>query len=275
MKIEGKGTETYLYINGLKVNRPLRLSDNVELLPAESSPSPDSMISVSKTEVDFGITAVFLRQVTSQLKITSEAPESLVILAWNSLWDAVLLSAIYDCEAACNFQSDKPAEEFGSESYLSITNYHMRGLTFEPYELTQEDEIWIKSNYQKAKKLTNNNVFQDAVHSMETYRFHSLPKARLAIIWSGIEGLFGIQQELVFRLSLYIAHFLEPEDKEKRKQLFNSVKQLYKHRSSAVHGSKIKGKPHDHVVESAELLNRLIHKCIEHDGVPDVDELAI
>jgi len=217
MKIVGIGTETYLYLNGLKVNHALKLSENVELLPANSNPKPKDIIKVSKSEVDIGVATIFLRKVTSQLRITANDPKTLAILAWNSIWDAVLLSAVFDCNVACNFQCDKPVEDFSSDSTMSVTNYHMTGLTSEPYELTLDDALWIEKNYDKSKRLMDINKFQDAVHSMESYRLHFLPRSQLAIIWSGIEGMFGIQTEIVFRLSLYIATFLEPKNKLKRR----------------------------------------------------------
>ena len=275
MKISGKGNETYLYINGLKAHKNIKLSSNVELLPATCSPEPDDIIKVSKNEVDLGLTTIFLRQVTSQLKITGKDSKELATLAWNSVWDAILLSSILNCNASCNLQCDKPAQDFDSSSLLSVTNYHMRGLTPEPYEITDEDENWIKTNFSNTQELLNNKSFQNAVHSMASFRWHSLPRARLALIWSGIEGLFEIQSEIVFRLSLYIAYYLEPDDEIQRKELFVSIKTLYKHRSAAVHGSKIKGKPNDLVTESAELLNRLIRKCIETKSLPNTENLVI
>ena len=94
------------------------------------------------------------------------------------------------------------------------------------------------------------------------------------MIWAGIEALFGIQQELSFRLSLYIAKFLAgngPSDETRN--LFEDVKRMYGIRSKAVHGSKIKSDENESVTDSSRLLHRLIKKCVELDALPDIYSL--
>jgi hypothetical protein len=97
---------------------------------------------------------------------------------------------------------------------------------------------------------------------------------RLAILWAGIEGLFGVESEIVFRLSLYIARYLFPNDEPMRSQTFNKVKQLYKQRSAAVHGSRVKGDVSTDVTDSALLLGQLVRKCVEARELPQTDRLA-
>jgi hypothetical protein len=75
-------------------------------------------------------------------------------------------------------------------------------------------------------------------------------------------------------VSLYIARFLEPNDQAERSQLFAKVKQLYKQRSKAVHGAKIKGDIQSAVRESSDLLGRLIRRCAEMNQLPDTRSLA-
>lgn len=274
MRISGRDRETYLYLNGIGVSKVLKLGHNIELLPANCSPNPNDIISVSKSEVDIGVISIFLRQVRSQLHIMTDDPKTLAMVAWNSLWDAILLSALFDCEAVCNFQCDKPAEEFNAECIFEITNYHLRGLTNSIYMINDEDCAWIEQHFQTARKLLNKSKFQNAVHCLATYRWHSLPRARLALIWSGIEGLFDVETELVFRLSLYIARFLVPTKNDDMKTIFLNVKKLYTQRSSAVHGSKIIGEEDFAVNNSAELLRTLIKQCVIIGDLPKVHELA-
>ena len=97
---------------------------------------------------------------------------------------------------------------------------------------------------------------------------------QLAILWAGIEGLFEVNSEIVFRLSLYAARFLAPDNETERSQIFSDVKRLYKQRSAAVHGSKIKGDSNIGVEESARLLLRLIRKCIVCKSLPCIENLA-
>jgi len=274
MQIGGVEGESYLFINGIEVPRPLRIGDWIELLPANFDHNLESILEVAGNELSLGVMAIFLHQIKSQLKITERDPKIHAVLAWNSTWDVLLLGAIFDCETGCNFQSRLPIESFGRESNLHITNYHLRGLTREIRKLSSEEADWVEANFEKARQLLTIPEFKNAIHCMATYRWHAHPRARLALLWSGIEGLFKIESEIVFRLSLYIANYLEPDDQKKRRDLFANVKNLYKHRSAAVHGSKIRNDAYSEVEKSASLLNRLILSCVDTGGIPCIEKLA-
>jgi hypothetical protein len=265
---------TYLYINGIEVQRPIKIGNQVELLPAKCAYNQSVLNSFSGSDVSYGTALLFLPLVRGQLRISSDNPEELVTLAWNSQWDVVLLGALYGCDVSCNFHANTAAEDLQDNSRVEITNYHLRGLNSKPYQLTENDSQWLETNFITARGLLDVPEFQHAIHCLSTYRWHTYPGARLAIIWSGIEGLFKIENEVVFRLSLYISRFLEPADETKRKEKFAEVKTLYKQRSAAVHGSKIKGDPEEGVDASAKILYRLVYECININSIPRIDELA-
>jgi len=274
MKISGSGTETYLYLNGIAASRAIQLSDGVQLLPARCEPDPQTIISMSKSEIDIGVAAIFLRSVRSQLHVVDEGPRELAIRAWNSIWDGILLSAFFDCEAVCNFQCDTPAETFGPKSRLEITNYWLRGMSSKPHMIADDEAAWLEKYFHNANALLKKDRFMDAVNALSSYRWHGQPRAKLAILWAGIEGLFGIDSELAFRLSLYAARFLEPDEAVSRAKVFEDTKKLYKQRSAAVHGARIKGNSEASVRESVDLLQRLIRHCVEKATIPDVKNLA-
>lgn len=275
MGILTQGTQTFLLVNGLSVNRRISLGPGVEILPARCDTNPDAIIKVSKTEVDLGIAAIFLRRVSSQIHITSDDPKNLGALAWNTLWDVILLSAIFNCNATTNLQSNGPAESFGFDTSLNVVHYHLQSLgSLEERALSEQESDWLESHFQTARNLLCDSNFTNAVHSMASFRWHPHPRAKLAILWSGIEGLFGIESELSFRVSLYCARFLSQADEEERKSIFSSVRRLYKLRSSAVHGQDLGTNTDSGVNESATLLQTLIKRCIEKNQVPKADELA-
>lgn len=274
MKISGMEKETYLYINGLGVCRPIYLTKDVEFLPAHCSPSPDDIISTARSELDLGVMAIFLREIQSQLRITAKSNKEVAILAWNSLWDGLLLGALHDCEAVCNFQCNKPAEEFNSETKIEITNYHLRGLTNTPHIIEEDEALWIESNFEKARHLLDYPQFSTAIHCLATYRWHPHPRIGLALLWFGIESLFKIESEISFRISQYVSRFLSPADKKEMKKIFKNTRKLYNQRSKAVHGSKIRGDPQKDIQDSAKLLQKLVRLCITSNGLPNIDELA-
>ncbi|EGR0148564.1 HEPN domain-containing protein [Vibrio sp. Vb5029] len=273
--VSNKQEESFLYVSGLSVTETIKLCENVEIIPACCDPSTDLIIKQSCSEIDLGIAAIFLRRVGAQVKISGVTGKELAAKAWNAQWDVVILSALFDCDAVANFQSDTPAELLSNNSHLSVTNYHMRGSVNSLYTITAEDVHWLNTHFQNARSLLDVDRFSDAVSARSSYRWHPNPRTQLAVLWSGIEGLFDIQGETVFKLSLFVAKFLEPDDKYQAKRILSSVKKLYKSRSSAVHGSKIKGDRSQLVSESSELLERLIRRCIEVGSIPDVEELTL
>lgn len=272
--IVGIGTETYLYLNGLKPSEATVLSDGVTLLPAACSPDPDDIIRKSRSEIDIGVACVFLRSVSACFHITADNPKDLAARAWNSQWDAVLLSALHDCEIGHTFQAEVPPESFAQSEHFHITNYAFKGLgSGKPKRITPAKHRWLSRHYSAAKALLDDDRYSNAVHCLSSYRWHSMPRAQLALLWSGIEGLFRVDYELSFRLSLYAAKFLHPKSHTRQRTLFDATKRLYSVRSKAVHGGKLKA-PQDAVRDSLHLLRKLVVKCAETAALPDTNTLA-
>ncbi|MBB3066424.1 HEPN domain-containing protein [Limibacillus halophilus] len=274
MRTFGNNKESYLLINGIKTHRVICLSKSVKLLPANKKIDFQIISDIAKDQLSFGIMCIFLASVESQILISENDPKKHAVLAWNSLWDAVLLSALYNVEAVCNFQSSVPYEKIKSHSQLSITNYHLRGLVKASHQISEDEAVWLEDNFHNAQDLLDDQRFRNAVHCMATYRWHSNPRAQLAILWSGIEGIFGVQNEISFRLSLFIANYLEPNNEEQKKKIFSQIRELYVSRSKAIHGSKINSTATEDVEASAICLKRLIYKCIQSRMVPDTRTLA-
>lgn len=273
MSIIGTGQETYLYINGLAISKELRLSKDTVILPVEKPLDPNFMAQTLKNDIDFAVSILCAQNCKAQLNIKADDPEELAVRAWNAQWDILLLDAILNCNAMCNMQSNVSANSISSDSLIHITNYELHGVLQEPYQMTEKDAQWVQTYFGNAKGLLDDHAaFQTAIHSMASYKWHSLPRIQLAVLWSGIEALFGVTSELVFRISLYIANFLSDDIQEAR-LLFSKVKKLYSARSSAVHGNKMNNES-EVVRDSAELLNRLIRKCIENNHMPAPDQLT-
>lgn len=272
MGMIGVGNECYIYINGISVSKPLLLHDNVCLSPAKPTMKWQEVISLFKNEIDFSIAILCNSTIASQLHIIGDDTNHLVDNAWNSQWDCVLLGALFNHRVMCNLQSDRPIEQIEKAKYIHITNYELRALLSEIYHISEEDETWLKNHYETAYNLLNEESFRTAVHTMSSYRWHSMPCVQLAIIWSGIESLFNVNTEIRFRISLYIANFLGETDEQMR-QIFDKVRKMYSLRSSAVHGNKAKDNLESAVVESANLLNQILKRCAELNKLPDVDNL--
>jgi hypothetical protein len=273
MQVEDGDKETYLYINGLKALRPIQLNNNVELLPASGKYNPDYALKHITNDIDMGIIVLFMCSINSQIRITNNNPKELVVQAWNTQWDLMLLSAFFDNKIICNIQSNKPYENIKDDDCnIIITNYHLIGLNNKSYTLKEKDSKWIETNISKARELQKNGKFHNAIHCLASYKWHPLPRAQLAIIWAGIEGLFDVESEITFRLSLYISNFLA-SGKKRKEEMFKKIKNLYNFRSAAVHGLRLKDDLNNIVNDSAIILRKLILKCINDNAIPDKNNL--
>lgn len=130
--------------------------------------------------------------------------------------------------------------------------------------LTKDDADWINDNYEKLSKLAGESeAFSFTLASAVEWQYASSPRVAMAQLWSGIEALFGISSELVYRISLQVACVLE-ERGMARKERFDKVKKLYEVRSKAVHGEELSfGQLHEAMVESFDILNRLLLVSVE------------
>lgn len=276
MRILGTGKETYILLSGIAVSEDVRLSNRVLLQPADTSHLDlQTTLTACTHPDDIAVAAAFVPRITAQLHIEAQTPKILATIAWNSSWDVLLLSALFGTEIAFNLQSDVASQSISSDSVLRATNLHMRGLTNSaPYQITRDDSQWITDHFANARDLLENDRFQTAVHCLATYRWHSMARVQLAILWAGIEGMFGADSEIRFRISLYVARFLHPHEVEQRRHMFDAVKKLYNSRSAAVHGSRIKGDSSTAVSESEAILRQLIRSCAERNSLPDEDELV-
>ena len=273
MGIIGMGNECFLYVNGISVSKPIWLHDTICLSPAKSTIKWQEVISLFENDIDFSIAVLCNPTIASQLHVVGDDTDHLIANAWNSQWDCVLLGALFNHNVMSNLQSDQPVEQIAKAEYVHITNYELRALLSEVYHISEEDEAWLEKHYKTAYKLLEKENFQTAVHTMASYRWHSVPRVQLAVIWSGIESLFNVNTEVSFRISLYIANFLG-ETETQLQQIFKQVRKMYSLRSSAVHGNKTKDNLESAVVESANLLNRILRRCAELNKLPDVDNLV-
>lgn len=276
MKIVATSDTNFILLSGLEVQNNITLSKYVELEAADTSHLDlNTALSTCSHPDDIAVVAAFIPRITSQFRITAETPKELATISWNSSWDALLLSAIFHADVGFNLQSDTDSSEITADSTLRATNLHMKGLTNDaPYRLTSADAKWISLHFHDARQMLDADSFQTAVHCLASYRWHTMPRIKMAVIWAGIEGLFGASTEIRFRISLYIARFLYPDDPGERQKCFDAIKKLYNARSKAVHGTKIKGDFVDAVEESADILRKLIVQCIENKSLPNENELV-
>ena len=157
-----------------------------------------------------------------------------------------------------------------------VLDYHFRifaGRDAKRGPVSDEDAKWINEHFEAFNRLcSDSESFRLALECAVDWRYTKEPRSAIARIWSGIEALFGIQSELVFRISALSAGLLAPRGIERR-QRFAAVKKLYGVRSKAVHGDRLSevdlGKA---VVDSFDLLRELLLQAISRGHMLGTDD---
>jgi hypothetical protein len=105
--------------------------------------------------------------------------------------------------------------------------------------VSDEDLIWISTQFDLFERIAAGNpAFRFALEAAFYWRFAKDTRTAVAHLWSGIEAIFQVSQELVYRLSTYSACLLTPRG-DARKHKYREVKTLYGQRSKIVHGERI------------------------------------
>lgn len=176
---------------------------------------------------------------------------------------------------AAVFESHRDLPEFRG----SILDFQLNLLIHESDRqdnITEEDASWTRTHFEDFNKLASESEsFRLALESGVDWRFAKDPRSAVARLWSGIESIFGISSELVYRISLLSACLLERRG-ESRRLRFNSVKKLYGLRSKIVHGESLpQEKIYSAMNDSYILLRELLLLSIEKGhplGQKDFDE---
>ena len=124
----------------------------------------------------------------------------------------------------------------------NLLDFHLTLLTNKDArtdDVSGEDAAWIHEHFDVFNTLAaESQPFRFALEAAIDWRFAKDARSAVAHIWSGIEAIFGITSELVYRISLLSACLLA-ERGHPRKAKFEEVKKLYGLRSKVVHGEQL------------------------------------
>lgn len=158
----------------------------------------------------------------------------------------------------------------------NVLDFHVRFLVDRDARtdpVSPDDAAWIAAHFDAFNPLASESeAFRLALEAAIDWRFAKEPRLAVGRIWSGIEAVFGVTSELVYRISILSASLLE-ERGEPRKARFRAVKRLYSLRSKAVHGEPLAP---EHLVsamnDSHRLLRELLLLTIEKGRVLGPDD---
>lgn len=141
--------------------------------------------------------------------------------------------------------------------------------------VTTRHTDWLGSNWERAHTLFDTEPrFRLALQAFD----RSIAGGDLGLfmlgLWSGLEALFSPSDrgELRFRLAATIGVYLEPPGKQ-REALWRRTRKLYDVRSKITHGGRVKDFEQQ-VVETYEILQKTLIRCVERGKIPDPSELT-
>lgn len=133
----------------------------------------------------------------------------------------------------------------------------------------REDVEWVSKNLNTIVELLKVPKFRVAVESLTTHNQMTNLRMVIASLWAGIEALTEISTELSYRISSYVASFLEPAG-PRRLELFYKLKKHYVIRSKAVHGRNISDEEiKNSILDTMKILSDVLCKIIEEQHVPN------
>jgi hypothetical protein len=139
---------------------------------------------------------------------------------------------------AAVYQSKRELPRFHGD----LLGFHLTVLanqTARDDDVSIDDATWIRGHFDVFNDLAaTSQPFRFALEAAIDWRFAKDARTAVARVWSGIEAIFGITSELVYRLSLLSACLLV-ERSDERKAKFEAVKKLYDLRSKVVHGEHL------------------------------------
>jgi hypothetical protein len=138
--------------------------------------------------------------------------------------------------------------------------------------LSIKDARWISKHIRTALLFTQDSRFQNAMQALNS--FHCIPYANMCLLtaWSGLEALFKTDQEISFRLSLYISNFIRRGPH--REAEFARLRSSYSARSRIAHGESTKTKGmREHAIYTRDILRECLMKSIEEESLPDPNKL--
>lgn len=154
-----------------------------------------------------------------------------------------------------------------------LLDYHLKVLSAGQTrieEINNDDIHWIAKHYEIFNKLSaESDSFRFALEAAIDWRFSSDTRAAISRLWGGIESIFGIKLELIYRISILSASLLCPRGNQRKKK-YLEVKNLYGLRSKAVHGEQLsEEKRIEAVYKSYYLLCDLLLLIIEKGHMLD------
>ena len=138
---------------------------------------------------------------------------------------------------------------------------------------TSNDEKWFRENFERFNSLAaEDERFRFGLEAAIDWRYAKDPRIAISRVWAGIESIFAIKSELVYRISMLAACVMAKRGLARIKA-FKKIKKVYGIRSKAVHGEPLSDdKLFSGLHESFEILRHLLLDAVARGSLKSEDD---
>lgn len=253
-----------------------RFQNGVVLRRLPERPTAEHLLTASATKREATLAAPFVHDVTFEVFVPSELADfddsTQVIANLTSLMMVHLPVDLAVLAAADCSWSDLASSNPDTRETVHV-DFGVSGYRASPQPVVGLDDlVWTESHLERFISLRENPRFEVAIWALVTHNLESHGRMHIASLWTGIEGLVGVENELSFRLSAFLASYLVPRGPE-RLEAYRRIRKLYAARSRAVHGSQLADESlTDEVLATRLLLSDLLARIIEAGCIPSPSE---
>lgn len=242
-------------------------------------PGEISLAGALEDPTAFGAIGRYSSQIRHELAVGRHFAGHDFQAVWNFAWWLIsglrvktLAEFLVPVTADCSWSAIAAIEDHTCKAKL-LEDVPLAKSLSTPVTVVEEDFRWAFRKALIMGDLLEVPRFRLAVEALTTHQHLLSPRMMAASIWSGIEALMDISQELSFRIAMAAASLLEPRG-EQRYQRYRAIKKLYDVRSKAVHGGELNDVAiRQHVIDSRKLLSDLVCHMVEARRVLSRDEI--
>ena len=259
--------------SGILLTTEIVVEEDLVLRPRRIESGLDDLRGRARSQFEFGLLCSIAPRITFELATWGTTPEEAAAKSWNNQYALIFLSIVLRKFVQYWIQTSGESSA-DQEAILAVSLTH--GMPLLKSEATPV-EIDALQNWTRLlpsfKRLLEIERFRFAASIAATLYVQPNPVIQVASIFSAIEALVDVDQELRFRISMIVARLLA-NDATGRQELFSRMKKLYDARSKCVHGGGLAG---EKLVEcrdaSLDVLQRLIMHFVVYGELPDRQNL--
>jgi hypothetical protein len=259
--------------SGITLTEEISVADGATLRPRTIESDIERLRCRASSQLEYGLLCSIAPNVTFELVTSAGTAREAALKNWNNQYALIFLSIVARSFIHCSIQVSGSYRDDPDQPLIVSHGHGITLLKAAPTIVSSDDLADWKALLPNFTRLLEINRFQYAASIAGTVYVHPNPSVQVASIFSAIEALIDVEQELRFRISMTVAKLLS-DDPIERPRLFRKLKKLYDVRSKCVHGG---GTTREKIIEcrdeSLEILRQLIIFLVAKGELPDKQSL--